>query len=280
MQRRLWSDFKVKFVFVTGEPDSERRSNFTFDAVNITLRRAPDHLTPTERLALLNLEADTYGDMLIGQFDDTYYNLTLKMMTTFRWVSAYCRSPVVLFIDDDYSIVPSNLIRLLRSTPAKLLPWLNLGTKGANGIVKRPITGSSRQNIYAISTDDYPWETYPSYSSGAAYLLGRRVITDVTIAMAFVQPIRFDDAFLGMTLSKLGFNVIKLSGMNHGADDKCAKAGNTITSHGKYVDACFDWQTGELMTRPSNVDDALLMTSRDSNPPSRAADDMQHFFAY
>uniref|UniRef100_A0A5K3G307 Hexosyltransferase n=1 Tax=Mesocestoides corti TaxID=53468 RepID=A0A5K3G307_MESCO len=36
-------------------------------------------------------EADEFGDMIIGDYVDTYVNLTYKLIMSHRWASAFCQ---------------------------------------------------------------------------------------------------------------------------------------------------------------------------------------------
>ncbi|KAM3180884.1 hypothetical protein ACTXT7_015438, partial [Hymenolepis weldensis] len=44
-----------------------------------------------EAKRLLHEESDKYGDIIIGDFVDTYVNLTYKVLTVHRWASAFCQ---------------------------------------------------------------------------------------------------------------------------------------------------------------------------------------------
>ncbi|VDD78967.1 unnamed protein product, partial [Mesocestoides corti] len=62
-------------------------------------------------------EADEFGDMIIGDYVDTYVNLTYKLIASHRWASAFCqdKSDVFLFIDDDYEFNAKNVLNYLNS---------------------------------------------------------------------------------------------------------------------------------------------------------------------
>ncbi|VDL85802.1 unnamed protein product [Schistocephalus solidus] len=74
------------------------------------IRRAGDAVEyyqsrPIEVLTHVKLEDEINHDLLIGDYEDTYYNLTLKMMHSFQWASSSCvpQKPTFVFIDDDFA---------------------------------------------------------------------------------------------------------------------------------------------------------------------------------
>ena len=65
------------------------------------LGRAPN----ADVKAKINQEFKKYGDILQGDFIDSYHNLTLKGVMSFRWVTEKCRNAkVILKVDDDVII--------------------------------------------------------------------------------------------------------------------------------------------------------------------------------
>ena len=46
-------------------------------------------------------EIDTYGDMLIGDYVDSFHNLTIKDAMMLQWVKSKCRARYIFKGDDD-----------------------------------------------------------------------------------------------------------------------------------------------------------------------------------
>lgn len=44
-----------------------------------------------EAMERLLVEANIHDDLIVGDFVDTYVNLTYKMLTSHRWASAFCQ---------------------------------------------------------------------------------------------------------------------------------------------------------------------------------------------
>ncbi|VDN49417.1 unnamed protein product, partial [Dibothriocephalus latus] len=50
-------------------------------------------------------------DLIVGDFEDTYFDMTLKMHHSFVWAATFCRGrPGFLFIDDDFAFSENNLL--------------------------------------------------------------------------------------------------------------------------------------------------------------------------
>ncbi|CAH8662954.1 unnamed protein product [Heterobilharzia americana] len=126
MRLNLWKDFKVGFVFVVGLPTPNETDIFHFDGVHVNLHRNAKELSQKYKTSRwiaakkLENESKVYKDMLIGSFHDTYFNLTLKLILTYRWAVTFCngQAPLYIFLDDDYAILPNNTISLIRGVNA------------------------------------------------------------------------------------------------------------------------------------------------------------------
>ncbi|KAF7260301.1 hypothetical protein EG68_02320 [Paragonimus skrjabini miyazakii] len=249
MQQKLWRNFRVQFAFVTGIPTEARREKYDFDGVWIRPYNGEGQTNETTLEATRKLlhESAVHHDLLIGNFNDTYYNLTLKLMLTFRWTAAFCKhqASVYLFLDDDYSLVPSSVIRLIRKIPFTVRPYLNGGTAAPDRIVRHPSESSSWGDRWSVSANELPWTRYPSYSSGAAYILGSELVIDAAIAMAFTRYYRLDDAYLGFVWNKLESSVYTIRQMRHTIDN-LTDPNEVITAPGIYVNKVMDWDTGVM----------------------------------
>ncbi|CAL8097935.1 unnamed protein product, partial [Calicophoron daubneyi] len=173
MLKRMWRGFRVRFLFVVGLPYILQTEIVTVRGVQI--RYPHTRITNTTQLKeareRLFRESRQYGDLLIGGFRDSYYNLTTKLILTFRWASVFCihQTPIFLFLDDDFAIIPVNMVRFLQT--------LNLEEKlqligGLPNVVKYPGRPSAdlRANKWAVDWNEYPWETFPGYLFGRAYM--------------------------------------------------------------------------------------------------------------
>uniref|UniRef100_A0A3P8WN34 Hexosyltransferase n=1 Tax=Cynoglossus semilaevis TaxID=244447 RepID=A0A3P8WN34_CYNSE len=117
---------------------------------------------------LLELENQEYNDILQWNFEDTFFNLTLKQILFLEWLEIYC--PNVSFLlngDDDVFANTDNMVEYLQSLRD-------------NGGRKSLFVGHLIQNVgpiripgnkYFIPKQVYESESYPPYCGGGGFLL-------------------------------------------------------------------------------------------------------------
>ena len=60
--------------------------------------------------SLLEAEQSLFGDIVILNQFDSYYNLTLKMLMAYSWLEHYCSSSIFVYkIDDDVYVNLENM---------------------------------------------------------------------------------------------------------------------------------------------------------------------------
>ncbi|VDP70779.1 unnamed protein product [Echinostoma caproni] len=233
MQPHLWGDFHIRFVFGVSV-HHRSHGNEKQDYVN------------TKRELIT--EANQFGDILIGDFEDNYFSLTLKQAFTFRWASVFCahETQLFLFLDHDYTAIPTNLIRFVRGLPAEILPDVSFGIPGQNHLVLRPEKASD--NRWAISEDEFPWDYYPAYFGGYSYMKGINIVTDMAIASAFVHPLRVEDAHMGILRYRAGVQTYVIPQLVHTVNS--AKELRTIIcGNSWHIRNFFNWTTGRIIGR-------------------------------
>ncbi|KAJ8892858.1 hypothetical protein PR048_005439 [Dryococelus australis] len=101
------------------------------------MRRVVGHLPPdeagitSETSQLHNRESienenKEYGDIFQADFEDTYFNNTIKTMIGINWVMNFClNSKFYMFVDDDFYVSTKNVLRFLRN-PTEYPQYLEL----------------------------------------------------------------------------------------------------------------------------------------------------------
>ncbi|KAK4474759.1 hypothetical protein MN116_001882, partial [Schistosoma mekongi] len=250
MQKHLWTNFTVQFVFVVGVPYPNESNMFTFSKHKFKLKNSwwalsrkhdRDRWTFMKRLAM---EAELHEDLLIGSFHDTYFNLTTKLIFTFRWLSALCPAtvPLFIFVDNDYDLVPRNVIMYYKNKSADELRDLAAGHRNEYRFVIRPYYDGNISNIWAVTLKEFPWALYPAYLCGATFMLGSNIVKRLAIASAFTQHIRVDDAYLGILFSKLNIlpQNLDVISLGNGVCNVQSGAINIPLSESKRI---IDWKT-------------------------------------
>ncbi|CAH8676935.1 unnamed protein product [Schistosoma rodhaini] len=253
MKSHLWKDFRIRFVFVVGLPTPNETDVYHFDGVTVNLGRNAFGLSKLYKnsrwIAAKKLydESRKFNDMLVGSFHDTYFNLTSKMMLSYRWTTTFCKgqTPLYLFVDDDYVLLPGNTIRLVRSLNASVLRSTVGGLVHYTSVVARP----SKEKFdlrWAVSVNEYPWDYYPPYFYGIGYLLGSNIVSDASVAIAFTQSLRIDDSFLGIVLSRLNRTLTNMKELSMDASTPKTKSFLVIIDIDT-ADDIINWKTGDIM---------------------------------
>ncbi|TNN18357.1 3-galactosyltransferase 5 [Schistosoma japonicum] len=251
MKKNLWHDFDVEFVFSVGIPVPNETNIYHFNGINIQLTLNTWQLSNRYGISrwtaakALNNESKQYNDMLIGAYYDTYFNLTTKMMFSFRWAKQFCldQSPLFLFLDDDFLLYPKNTIKLVKKLKTLKVKSVAAGSV-YSGNVERPKGKFSHR--WSLTKHEYPWDKYPPYFIGICYLLGADVVHDASVAMLFTQKLRIDDVYLGIILKRLNQSLTDLNNFPVHPYKKDLDSGAiTITRYlgEKYV----NWETGLII---------------------------------
>ncbi|XP_028259182.1 N-acetyllactosaminide beta-1,3-N-acetylglucosaminyltransferase 3-like isoform X2 [Parambassis ranga] len=149
----------------------------------------------------LKLEQHEYNDILQWDFEESFFNLTLKQTLFLEWMDRNC--PDARFHlngDDDVFAHTDNMVEYLQGLKD------NDGSKqlftGHLITGKGPIRLAGSKYFVPIQVQES--ETYPSYCGGGGYLLSgytARVIYNMSESID-IHPI--DDVYMGMCLAKAG----------------------------------------------------------------------------
>ncbi|VDN08645.1 unnamed protein product [Dibothriocephalus latus] len=133
-----------------------------------------------------------YNDLLVGDYEDTYYNLTTKMMTNFQWAARFCRNerPGFLFLDDDYGFHPKNLRCFLARLEADWRDRMVVRLKWNKPPTVR-YGNDARTDKWALSKREMPCPAF------------HHTLEKLTISMHFTRSIPIDDVWLGLVMTKL-----------------------------------------------------------------------------
>ncbi|XP_069818433.1 acetylgalactosaminyl-O-glycosyl-glycoprotein beta-1,3-N-acetylglucosaminyltransferase-like [Dendropsophus ebraccatus] len=185
--RRTWGEEKsyggaqVKRLFLTGIPRKKEQSK--------------------RMLQLLSTESEIYGDILQWNFEDSFYNLTLKQVLFHQWIHQKC--PGVQFIfngDDDVFVHTANVITYLKSTEIN-------GRKGHLFVgalnIGMPLV-REKYSKYYVSKELFPNESYDPYCGGGGILLSSFTASSILKESQYIPLIPIDDAYLGMCLKRAG----------------------------------------------------------------------------
>lgn len=152
-------------------------------------------------LLLLSQEAAQYGDLLIGDFLDTFRNLAQKDNLFLTWFATCSNSRFIFKGDDDIFLNRYLLNELIDLYEDKVDSEILIGSILRTG---EPVRDS--QSKYFISEEEYPAKRFPPYPSGGGFLMTRKTALTLLPQFRKMQPISVDDAFIGIAMDSLGMS--------------------------------------------------------------------------
>ncbi|XP_076453506.1 beta-1,3-galactosyltransferase 5-like [Babylonia areolata] len=199
----------IKVVFViTSSPAHRARRN----AIRKTWASVTKNNTSTLRhVFILGTTADTnvmravekearqFGDVVIIGFRDTYRNLTLKVMSSLRWLITRCQNARFFMKTDDDVWINTRAITALVDKHSQ---FLQRGVTGQCSHTVRPIRDKSK---WSVPRDIYPEDRYPPYCQGAGYVSSLQVAKRVVEVSPDIPFFFIEDVYIGMCLQRLGF---------------------------------------------------------------------------
>lgn len=212
------SSLKFDVMFSIGVPRMIGGNLFDRGGFKVTLRdRSGEKMkenakNPNATRNVLEKEMLAYDDLLIGDYEDSYYNLTTKLFHTFQWAARFCRpyKPIMIFIDDDYAVNIRYLENFLRTKSSKETNDLRHGFYLGYNPVHR---SSSLYPQWALSKREIPWTFHARQHLGIYSLWSYRYVVDMALAMHFTKPLVIDDTWLALVQRKMKIDFSNLPGM-------------------------------------------------------------------
>lgn len=144
---------------------------------------------------MVHQENSKYHDIVQGNFLDTYQNMTLKSLMGLKWVVEHCACVKhILKSDDDMFINFPSLLNTIRK--AGDLTWSILGPSIFTG-------HAQRGGKWMIGTKSYPFSKYPTYESGASYVMDISIVRPLFELSEYVPHIWIDDAYITGILARI-----------------------------------------------------------------------------
>jgi len=161
-------------------------------------------------------EANQYQDMIIGDFHDTYRNLTAKSTLALQWSNDHCSNfESLLLVDDDIQLQLQLILDALRNRRQ---------TETLHDLEKvhclhqyQPKPRALRSGKWAVSEEQYDHPIYPAACTGPAILMSNRavrILGDTADMTNDNFPI--DDVYIsGILREKSGLEIVKADRNNH-----------------------------------------------------------------
>ncbi|NXN13557.1 B3GN9 acetylglucosaminyltransferase, partial [Indicator maculatus] len=155
---------------------------------------------------LIQQESQAYRDILLWDFMDTFFNLTLKEIHFLNWAAEFCPSVKFIFKGDaDVFVNVENIVDFLERHDHT--EDLFVGDIIYNA---RPIR--IQQSKYYIPETMYGLSIYPAYAGGGGFLLSSHTMRKLSKACREVELFPIDDVFLGMCLQRINLKPVSHEG--------------------------------------------------------------------
>ncbi|TRY54147.1 hypothetical protein DNTS_034830 [Danionella cerebrum] len=165
--------------------------------------------------ALLKLETTTHKDILMWDFKDTFFNLTLKDVLFWDWFSKHCsHAPFVFKGDDDVFVrtkamldyIDQEIVEKIQRNKTKELDEFVVGDVIANAWPNR------QPNTKYYIPESFYRGTYPAYPGGGGVVYSGALAMRLQRVSNWVSLFPIDDVYLGMCLHRLGVSPSHHSG--------------------------------------------------------------------
>lgn len=178
--------------------------------------------------SLMQQESHYYKDILLWDFLDTFFNLTLKETHFLGWADEYCSNVKFIFKGDaDVFVNVENLINFLQSQdPSKDL--------FVGDIINNAKPIRSKKSKYYIPETMYGLGIYPAYAGGGGFLMSGVTMKKLSKSCNEVELFPIDDVFLGMCLQR-----INLTPVLHAGFKTFGIAKPSAAPHLQTFDPCF-----------------------------------------
>lgn len=147
---------------------------------------------------LLAYESHVFNDILLWDFEDTFFNLTLKETHFLQWVNSRCSNVKFIFKGDaDVFVNIANILEMLagRGDGEDLF---------VGDIIFHAKPIRRRNSKYFVPEFIYGQGIYPSYAGGGGFVMSGHTALRLHAACKEVELFPIDDVFLGMCLLRIG----------------------------------------------------------------------------
>ncbi|XP_019725353.1 N-acetyllactosaminide beta-1,3-N-acetylglucosaminyltransferase 2-like [Hippocampus comes] len=152
---------------------------------------------------LLQMEDQLYGDILQWDFDDTFFNLTLKDVLFWKWFTHQCGQTRFVFKgDDDVFVNTPNLINYLHDQLEKPHADRTMNEFMVGDVIAAAFPNRVHQSKYFVP-DSFYEGLYPTYAGGGGVVYSGQLAKRLHKISGRVHLFPIDDVFVGMCMTRL-----------------------------------------------------------------------------
>jgi hypothetical protein len=119
---------------------------------------------------MIHREHQSFKDILQIDFEDSYYGLTTKVITSFRWASTSCKIAHFVFrVNDDIAVSTPMLIKYLKKLKNETISDSNLDKIILGHLyTKSPIFRGESDKFY-VSHEEYSQKMFYPFTEGFSW---------------------------------------------------------------------------------------------------------------
>ncbi|KAG7483874.1 hypothetical protein MATL_G00042850 [Megalops atlanticus] len=152
---------------------------------------------------LLHYEAQHFKDLLQWDFQDSFYNLTLKENAFYSWALQRCSHVKFIFKgDDDVFVNPQAMIDYLRALETQKASKLYVGQ-----VVTKASPFRDSKSKYYVPHSFYEGP-YPSYAGVGGFLFAGSLLKPLYQLAEYIAFFPIDDVYTGMCFQALGIDPV------------------------------------------------------------------------
>ncbi|XP_076010620.1 beta-1,3-galactosyltransferase 2 [Genypterus blacodes] len=144
-------------------------------------------------------ESRVHSDIIQQDYQDTYYNLTIKTLMGMNWVATHCpHACYVMKTDSDMFVNTEYLIQKLLKpeTPPKRRYFTGYLMRGY-------APNRNKDSKWYMPPELYPSERYPIFCSGTGYVFSGDMAELIYQASLSIRRLHLEDVYVGICLAKL-----------------------------------------------------------------------------
>ena len=152
--------------------------------------------------AYMEEESLLYGDIIKVDIVENYRNITWKLRTAVKFASQF-NAKFIVKADDDVYVHLARLTKYIADGPG-FRKTIYGGTTYTSKVIRNP------KHRHYVAKFDYSASNYPLFCKGSMVLLSGDLLPRVVSAFSHVKPFNIDDAYLGISLNKIGVTPLRL----------------------------------------------------------------------
>ncbi|XP_077433422.1 N-acetyllactosaminide beta-1,3-N-acetylglucosaminyltransferase 2-like [Vanacampus margaritifer] len=156
----------------------------------------------------LHMEGEQYGDIVQWDFNDTFFNLTLKDVLFWNWFSSHCGQTRFVFKgDDDIFVNTPNMITYLNRQLEKPRAERTMNEFMVGDVIGAAVPNRVHQSKYFVP-DSFYKGLYPTYAGGGGVVYSGQLAKRLHEISRRVHLFPIDDVFVGMCMVRLNAHPI------------------------------------------------------------------------